>query len=60
VVGIFLQVTFTKILAVYIHYLIANLTAIAVAGIFNYLVNDAWTFGLRNRKNDPDARHIPR
>jgi len=60
VVGIFLQVTFTKILAVYFHYLMANLTAIAIAGIFNYLVNDAWTFGLRNRKSDLDARRFPR
>jgi len=44
--GILLQLAFTKILAAHVHYLLANFTAIAAAGIFNYLVNDAWTFGL--------------
>ena len=44
--GILLQLAFTKMLAVHVHYLLANFTAIAVASIFNYLVNDAWTFGL--------------
>jgi len=44
--GILLQVSFTKMLAAHVHYLLANFTAIAAAGIFNYLVNDAWTFGL--------------
>jgi putative flippase GtrA len=59
-VGIFLQVAFTKILAAYIHYLLANLTAIAIAGIFNFMINDVWTFGLRNRRGGPDSRRIPR
>jgi len=44
--GITLQLVITKILAARVHYLLANFTAIAAAGIFNYLVNDAWTFGL--------------
>ena len=43
--GIALQVIFTKILAVHVYYLIANVTAIALAGLFNFLVNDLWTFG---------------
>jgi len=60
VLGIFLQVSLTKMLAVYIHYLLANLTSIAAAGIFNYLLNDAWTFRLRRRKSDQDARRISR
>jgi len=60
VLGIFLQVSFTKMLAEYFHYLLANLTSNAVAGIFNYLLNDAWTFGLRRRKSDQDTRRISR
>ena len=46
--GIALQVAFTKILALSLHYLIANLIAIVLASIFNFLVNDLWTF--RRRK----------
>ncbi len=42
--GILLQVVFTKILVVYLHYLVANLIAIVGASVFNYLVNDLWTF----------------
>jgi len=45
--GIALQVVFTKILTAYFHYLIANLVAIALASIFNFIVNDFWTFGRR-------------
>jgi putative flippase GtrA len=60
VLGIFLQVSFTKMLAPYVHYLLANLTSNAVACIFNYLLNDAWTFRLRNRKSDREARRISR
>lgn len=33
--GILLQLVFTKMLAVHVHYLLANFTAIAAAGIFN-------------------------
>lgn len=43
--GIALQILFTNILAVSLHYLAANLLAIAFASTVNYLVNDAWTFG---------------
>ncbi len=43
-VGILLQVVFTKILVVYLHYLVANLIAIVGASVFNYVVNDVWTF----------------
>jgi putative flippase GtrA len=43
-VGIVLQIVFTKLLAMRFNYAIANLSAIAGAGIFNYLVNDLWTF----------------
>ena len=43
-VGILLQVVFTKILVVYLHYLVANLIAIVFASVFNFIVNDLWTF----------------
>jgi putative flippase GtrA len=44
-VGVVLQIVFTKLLAAHLNYLIANFSAIAGASIFNYLVNDLWTFG---------------
>jgi putative flippase GtrA len=44
-----LQFAITKGLALYLHYLAANLTAILMAAALNYLVNDAWTFGLGRR-----------
>jgi len=47
--GILLQLAFTKILAAHVHYLLANITAIAVAFLSNYLINDSWTFGLGKR-----------
>ncbi|NJA89349.1 GtrA family protein [Rhodocyclus tenuis] len=47
-VGIALQIAFTKILVLYLHYLIANGIAIVFASVFNYVVNDLWTF--RHRK----------
>ena len=49
-VGILLQVVFTKILVVYLHYLVANLIAIVFASVFNFIVNDLWTF--RHRPTD--------
>lgn len=49
-VAIVLQVTFTKLFADHMHYMMANVSAIVLSSIVNYLVNDFWTFGLRNRK----------
>ena len=46
-VGIALQIIFTKLLVVYFHYLIANAVAIVLASVFNYVVNDLWTFSHR-------------
>jgi dolichol-phosphate mannosyltransferase len=43
-VGIVLQVLLTKLLVVYLHYLIANALAIVLASLFNFLVNNFWTF----------------
>jgi putative flippase GtrA len=42
--GIALQVVITKLLAFKLHYLVANLIAIVAASIFNFVVNDLWTF----------------
>lgn len=39
-----MQVVFTKVLSTYFHYLIANLIAIALASIVNFVANDCWTF----------------
>jgi dolichol-phosphate mannosyltransferase len=44
--GILLQVVFTKVLvAADFHYLLANFLAIVAASVFNFVVNDHWTFG---------------
>lgn len=43
-VGIALQVVFTKLFVAYFYYLFANALAIALASVFNFLVNDRWTF----------------
>ena len=44
-VGIALQVTITKLLvATGLYYLFSNLAAIALAGAFNFIANDLWTF----------------
>jgi putative flippase GtrA len=43
-VGIVLQVLLTKLLVIYLYYLIANATAIVFASVFNFLVNNFWTF----------------
>ncbi len=49
--SITIQFLVTKWLAVYLHYAIANITAIALASAFNFLANDKLTF--RRRKNEP-------
>ncbi len=43
-VGIVLQVLLTKLLVVYVYYIIANAAAIVLASGFNFLVNNFWTF----------------
>ncbi len=44
-VSIALQVLFTNLLAPHLYYLIANLIAIVVTSVLNFLLNDIWTFG---------------
>ena len=43
-VGIVLQVILTKLFVVFMYYLIANALAIVLASVFNFLVNNFWTF----------------
>ena len=43
-VGIVVQVVLTKLFVNYLHYLIANAAAIVLASVFNFLVNNFWTF----------------
>lgn len=43
--SIALQAIFTNILAPHFYYLIANLIAIALTSILNFVLNDIWTFG---------------
>jgi putative flippase GtrA len=42
--GIVLQILLTKLLVIYLHYLIANALAILLVSVFNFLVNNFWTF----------------
>ena len=43
--SILLQAVFTNVFAPHFYYLIANLIAIALTSILNFVVNDIWTFG---------------
>ena len=47
--GIGLQYGLTLWLAHYVHYLIANVCAIVVASISNFVANDRWTFRSKTR-----------
>lgn len=54
-VSIALQAVFTNVLAPHFYYLVANLIAIALTSVLNYVVNDVWTFG--RLKLLPHAAH---
>ena len=43
--SIALQVLFTNLLAPHFYYQIANLIAIGLTSVLNFLLNDIWTFG---------------
>jgi putative flippase GtrA len=43
-VGIVVQVVLTKLFVIYFYYIIANAAAIVLASVFNFLVNNFWTF----------------
>lgn len=48
--AILLQFFFTKILSAYMFYMFANITAIVMASLLNYLMNDMWTFAVRRAR----------
>lgn len=57
--AIVLQIVFTNTLvAMRFHYLVANLTAIVLASVFNFVLNDLWAFG--RMKSMSIARHRER
>lgn len=43
-VGTGLQFLLTNLFVVYLHYLIANAFAIVISSVFNFVVNNFWTF----------------
>lgn len=53
--AIALQFLLTKGLALYLYYLAANVIAIVVSSVVNFLVNDAWTFGVKKVPFHPGA-----
>jgi len=53
-----LQVVFTNIFAIYMHYLVANIVAIGLAEVLNYLVNDAWTFGFGRSQSTKQSEPV--
>lgn len=57
--GILIQFLLTKLLAASMHYLLANVVAIVAASVFNFVINDFWTFEglrLRSRLDGRDGR----
>ena len=48
--AIVFQFFFTIILAAYMYYMVANITAIALAAVLNYLMNDLWTFAVHRAR----------
>ena len=52
-VSIAIQSVMTKSLSLYLHYLVANLVAIGVSSIFNFVANDRLTFRRSGGKGAP-------
>ena len=52
-VSIIIQSLMTKSLSVYLHYIVANLVAIGVSSIFNFVANDRLTFRRSGGKGAP-------
>lgn len=53
--SIAIQSVLTKVLAGHLHYLLANLVAIALASVFNFVANDRLTFARRAAPRLPDS-----
>ncbi len=47
--SIALQFLFTNFFKKYMHYLLANIFAIAITAVLNYLINHSWTFKVRKQ-----------
>jgi putative flippase GtrA len=58
-VGIVLQVLLTKLFVIYLHYLVANALAIVVSSVFNFLVNNFWTFRSHKPVDEIALPNIP-
>lgn len=58
-VGIVLQVLLTNLLVIYLHYLVANALAIVFASVFNFLVNNFWTFRSHQPAEEIALPNIP-
>ena len=52
-VSIAIQSVMTKSLSIYLHYIVANLLAIGVSSIFNFVANDRLTFRRSGGKGAP-------
>ena len=52
-VSIAIQSLMTKSLSLYLHYIVANLVAIGVSSIFNFVANDKLTFRRSGGKGAP-------
>ena len=52
-VSIVIQSVMTKSLSLYLHYILANLVAIGVSSIFNFVANDRLTFRRSGGKGSP-------
>jgi putative flippase GtrA len=48
--SIALQFVFTNVFKQYMHYLLANILAIAITAVLNYVINHSWTFKVRKQK----------
>ncbi len=56
-VGTAIQIGLTNFFALFLHYLLANLIAVVIASLFNFVANDLWTFGrlkLNRQSRQPD------
>ncbi len=55
--SIALQLVFTNLLAPHFYYQIANLIAIGLTSVLNFLLNDIWTFGrLKFKRHEESSR----
>jgi putative flippase GtrA len=50
--SIALQFVFTNVFKQYMHYLLANILAIAITAVLNYVINHSWTFKVRKQPHN--------